>query len=102
MVYQQVHRISITKDKTDLHNANQINDEGLFEFLASEFLSELYLLASVLPKRGLFLSKKLKTCYLLILMEWRFNEYSLHNITKGQIRVRSKTQKPIIQITLRH
>jgi hypothetical protein len=40
-VYQQVHRISITKDRADLHNANQINDEGLFEFLASEFLSEL-------------------------------------------------------------
>jgi hypothetical protein len=40
-VYQQVHRISITKDKTDLHNANQINHEGLFEFLASEFLSGL-------------------------------------------------------------
>jgi hypothetical protein len=32
---------TITKDKTDLHNANQINNEGLFEFLASEFLSEL-------------------------------------------------------------
>jgi hypothetical protein len=40
-VYQQVHRISITKDKTDLHNANQINHEGLFKFLASEFLSGL-------------------------------------------------------------
>jgi hypothetical protein len=43
-VYQQVHRISVTKDKTDRHNASQINDEGLFEFLASEFLSELYLI----------------------------------------------------------
>jgi hypothetical protein len=40
-LYQQVHRISVTKDKTDLHNANQINDEGLFQFLASEFLIEL-------------------------------------------------------------
>ena len=51
-MYQQVHRISITKDKTDLHNANQINDEVLFEFLASEFLSGLYLklkLDSIFP-----------------------------------------------------
>jgi hypothetical protein len=44
-VYQQVHRISVTKDKTDRHNASQIDDEVLFEFLASEFLSELYLTA---------------------------------------------------------
>ena len=42
-LYQQAHRIFITKDKTDLHNASQINDEGLFELLASEFLSELQL-----------------------------------------------------------
>jgi hypothetical protein len=40
-VYQQVHRISITKDKADLYFASQINHEGLFEFLASEFLSGL-------------------------------------------------------------
>jgi len=32
----------VTKDKTDFHNASQIYDEGLFELLASEFLSELY------------------------------------------------------------
>jgi hypothetical protein len=31
----------VTKDRTELHIANQINDEGLFVFLASEFLSEL-------------------------------------------------------------
>jgi hypothetical protein len=42
-LYQQAHRMSVTKDKMDLHNASQINDEGLFELLASEFLSELYL-----------------------------------------------------------
>ena len=35
----------VTKNKTDLYIASQINHEGLFEFLASEFLSELYLYA---------------------------------------------------------
>jgi hypothetical protein len=48
-VYQQAHRIYVTKDKTDLHNASQINHKGLFEFWASEFLSELYLITCLLP-----------------------------------------------------
>jgi hypothetical protein len=40
-LYQPVHRISVTKDSAYLYNASEINDEGLFQFLASEFLSEL-------------------------------------------------------------
>jgi hypothetical protein len=40
-LYQQVHRIFVTKDKTYLYFASQINHEGLFDFLASEFLSGL-------------------------------------------------------------
>jgi hypothetical protein len=44
----------VTKNKTDLYIASQINHEGLFDFLASEFLSELYL---YLP-HSLFLNQK--------------------------------------------
>ena len=43
-LYKPFLQIVVTKNKTDLYIASQINHEGLFKFLASEFLSELYLL----------------------------------------------------------
>jgi hypothetical protein len=42
-LYKPFLQMVVTKNKTDLYIASQINHEGLFEFLASEFLSELYL-----------------------------------------------------------
>ena len=42
-LYQQFLRMFVTKNNTDLYVASQINHERLFEFLASELLSELYL-----------------------------------------------------------